>query len=57
MAVGAHTDETLLEEIRRRGIRTYVACNMRFMDTLRWLTTYSLTGRFQWYATRTTPYQ
>ncbi len=29
--------EELLEEIRRRGIRTYVACNMRFMDTLRWL--------------------
>ncbi len=29
--------EDLLEEIRRRGIRTYVACNMRFMDTLQYL--------------------
>ncbi len=29
--------EELLEEIRRRGIRTYVACNLRFCDTLRFL--------------------
>ncbi|MBR1575691.1 MAG: Gfo/Idh/MocA family oxidoreductase [Bacteroidales bacterium] len=29
--------EDLLEEIRRLGILTYVACNMRFLDTLRWL--------------------
>ena len=30
-----HAD--LLEEIRRRGTQTYVACNMRFMDTLQFL--------------------
>ena len=30
-------EEELLEEIRRRGIRTYVACNLRFCDTLRFL--------------------
>ena len=29
--------DDLLEEIRRRGIRTYVACNMRFMDCLQYL--------------------
>ncbi len=29
--------EKLLEEIRRRGVLTYVACNMRFMDTLQYL--------------------
>ena len=29
--------EELLEEIRSRGIRTYVACNLRFTDTLQYL--------------------
>ena len=29
--------EGLLEEIRRRGVLTYVACNLRFCDTLRFL--------------------
>lgn len=29
--------EDLLEEIRQRGLLTYVACNMRFMDTLQYL--------------------
>lgn len=29
--------EDLLEEIRRRGLLTYVACNMRFMDTLQFV--------------------
>ena len=30
-------EEGLLEEIRRRCVRTYVACNLRFCDTLRFL--------------------